>query len=88
MIRTWAVAGPACNYDLRYQRSGTADWIDGPLGVSALTAEIGDLTPVARYHVRMPAPNGDGAWSAAGTGMTSQSVTPVSAALAAGLALR
>ncbi len=63
---------PITGYDLRYRQSGTTDWTDGPQNVTGLTAAIIGLSANTEYEVQVRATNsdGDGPWSASGTGRT------------------
>ncbi len=79
LTATWTAPGNAgrpaiTGYDLRYKLSTATSWTDGPQDVAAgtLTAEIGSLTSGAQYEAQARASNvdGDGPWSASGTGST------------------
>ena len=59
------------SYDLQY-RKGTSAWTDGPQDETGLSATITGLDAGTEYQVRVRATNdeGDGDWSASGSGST------------------
>ena len=59
------------DYDLRRRAPGGA-WTDGPQDIAGTAASIADLAPGTEYEVQARATNadGDGPWSAAGSGTT------------------
>ena len=65
--------GPAIDgYDLRYKVEGAAGWTDGPQNLTATTGSVTGLAEDTTYKVQVRATNaeGDGEWSARGTGNT------------------
>ncbi len=74
------------DYDVRYKRDGATDWTDMPYTTNpAVTATIGSLRAGTAYEVQVRAGNseGEGPWSASGTGSTSNTA-PVITNKAAG----
>ena len=73
---SWAAptnTGPAITgYDLRYRQGTSGAWTDGPEDVTGTSTSIGSLTAGTSHEVQVRATNdeGDGGWSAAGTGST------------------
>ena len=61
------------NYDLQYRQGNSGNFTAGPQDQTGLTASIGSLTAGTSYQVQVRAHNdeGDGDWSASGTGSTS-----------------
>ena len=77
---TWtAPANPGkpaiSGYDLRYRAGITGSWTDGPQNRTGASASIASLTAGTSYQVQVRATNaeGDGPWSASGTGSTGTS---------------
>ena len=74
---------PIDHYDLRYRVAAAgptgADWTDGPQDVAATSTDIDGLDEATVYEVQVRATNveGDGAWSASGTGATATPATGV-----------
>ena len=65
--------GPAIDgYDLRYKVKGAAGWTAGPQNLTATTGSVTGLAEDTTYKVQVRATNaeGDGEWSARGTGNT------------------
>ena len=64
------------DYDLRRRAPGGA-WTDGPQDIAGTAASIADLAPGTEYEVQVRATNadGDGPWSAAGSGTTGGAAT-------------
>ena len=65
--------GPAItSYDLQYREGASGNFTDGPQNVTGTSAAIGSLMPNTSYEVQVRATNadGDGDWSASGTGQT------------------
>ena len=64
------------DYDLRRRAPGGA-WTDGPQDIAGTAASITDLAPGTEYEVQARATNadGDGPWSAAGSGTTGGAAT-------------
>ena len=65
--------GPAIHrYDIRYKADSDSRFTDGPQGVVGLSAVITGLRASTGYEVQVRAGNaeGDGEWSASGTGTT------------------
>ena len=60
------------NYDLQYRQGNSGNFTAGPQDQTGLTASIGSLTAGTSYQVQVRAHNdeGDGDWSASGTGST------------------
>ena len=74
---TWtAPANPGkpaiSGYDLRYRVGTSGSWTDGPQNRTGASASIASLTAGTSYQVQVRATNaeGDGPWSASGTGST------------------
>ena len=74
---TWtAPANPGkpaiSGYDLRYRAGTGGSWTDGPQNLTGASASIASLTAGTSYQVQVRATNaeGDGPWSASGTGST------------------
>ena len=67
------------NYDLQYRVGTSGSFTAGPQNQTGLTARVGSLTAGTSYEVQVRAHNdeGDGPWSASGTGSTS---TPTNSA--------
>ena len=59
-------------YDLRYRAGTGGSWTDGPQNLNGASASIASLTAGTSYQVQVRATNaeGDGPWSASGTGST------------------
>ena len=59
-------------YDLRYRAGTGGSWTDGPQNLTGASASIASLTAGTSYQVQVRATNaeGDGPWSASGTGST------------------
>ena len=77
---TWtAPANPGkpaiSGYDLRYRAGTSGSWTDGPQNRPGASASIASLTAGTSYQVQVRATNaeGDGPWSASGTGSTGTS---------------
>ena len=77
---TWtAPANPGkpaiSGYDLRYRAGTGGSWTDGPQNRTGASASIASLTAGTSYQVQVRATNaeGDGPWSASGTGSTGTS---------------
>ena len=64
------------DYDLRRRAPGGA-WTDGPQDIAGTAASIADLATGTEYEVQVRATNadGDGPWSAAGSGTTGGAAT-------------
>ena len=64
------------DYDLRRRAPGGA-WTDGPQDIAGTAASIADLAPGTEHEVQVRATNadGDGPWSAAGSGTTGGAAT-------------
>ena len=62
-------------YKLRYRQGSSGDWTDHAHSGAGTSATIASLTPSAAYQVQVRAVNadGDGAWSASGSGTTGSS---------------
>ena len=62
-------------YDLRYRAGISGSWTDGPQNRTGASASIASLTAGTSYQVQVRATNaeGDGPWSASGTGSTGTS---------------
>ena len=62
-------------YDLRYRAGTGGSWTDGPQNRTGASASIASLTAGTPYQVQVRATNaeGDGPWSASGTGSTGTS---------------
>ena len=79
---TWTAppnTGPAItSYDLQYREGASGNFTDGPQNVTGTSAAIGSLMPNTSYEVQVRATNadGDGDWSASGTGQTGASLPP------------
>ena len=60
------------SYDLRYRQGNSGMWTDGPQDVTGTSATITGLDAASEYQVQVQATNedGDGGWSASGTGST------------------
>ena len=67
------------NYDLQYRVGTSGSFTAGPQSQTGLIASIGSLTAGTSYEVQVRAHNdeGDGPWSASGTGSTSTNAAPV-----------
>ena len=77
---TWtAPANPGkpaiSGYDLRYRAGTGGSWTDGPQNRTGASASIASLTAGTSYQVQVRATNaeGDGPWSASGSGSTGTS---------------
>ena len=77
---TWtAPANPGkpaiSGYDLRYRVGNSGSWTDGPQNLTGASASIASLTAGTSYQVQVRATNaeGDGPWSASGSGSTGTS---------------
>ena len=77
---TWtAPANPGkpaiSGYDLRYRAGISGSWTDGPQNRTGASASIASLTAGTSYQVQVRATNaeGDGPWSASGSGSTGTS---------------
>ena len=77
---TWsAPANPGkpaiSGYDLRYRTGTSGSWTDGPQNRTGASASIASLTAGTSYQVQVRATNaeGDGPWSASGSGSTGTS---------------
>ena len=77
---TWtAPANPGkpaiSGYDLRYRVGTSGSWTDGPQNRTGASASIASLTAGTSYQVQVRATNaeGDGPWSASGSGSTGTS---------------
>ena len=77
---TWtAPANPGkpaiSGYDLRYRAGTSGSWTDGPQDRPGASASIASLTAGTSYQVQVRATNaeGDGPWSASGSGSTGTS---------------
>ena len=66
------------SYDLRYRVGSSGSWTDGPQDETGTASAISGLAEGTGYQVQVRASNaeGDGAWSAAGTGSTGSTPTP------------
>ena len=65
--------GPAIDdYDLRYKVKGAAGWTNGPQNITDTSGTVTGLAEDTTYEVQVRATNaeGDGEWSAPGTGNT------------------
>ena len=67
------------NYDLQYRVGTSGSFTAGPQNQTGLTVSIGSLAAGTSYEVQVRAHNdeGDGPWSASGTGSTSTNAAPV-----------
>ena len=63
---------PITSYDLRYRAGDSGTWTNGPQVLTGTSSVITGLTAATEYQVQVGASNadGDGNWSAAGTGST------------------
>ena len=66
------------NYDLRYRVKGASSWTNGPRNVTNTSTSIPDLDSGTSYEVQVRAVNGEGegGWSASGTGRTDTPTAP------------
>ena len=64
---------PIDDYDVRYRESATGDWTDHAHTGDGMSTTIGNLKEATTYEVQVKArnPEGESAWSASGTGSTS-----------------
>ena len=72
---------PITGYDLQYRKQGTEDWTDGPQGRTGTSATLSGLTASTSYEVEVRASSaeGDGEWSATGSGATADPVVTIAA---------
>ena len=70
------------HYDLQYRQGTGGNWTDGPQGVAGTSTAIPNLTAGESYQVQVRASNdeGDGAWSASGSGATQTTIPSVTIA--------
>ena len=79
---TWTAptnTGPAiASYDVQYRAGTSGNFTDGPQNVTGTSAAIGSLAADTSYEVQVRATNaeGDGDWSVAGTGRTTDASVP------------